>query len=56
MTRRFATRWSCRARTLRRPRTRRGWLITVALASAALALKLIIGIGVVLLVLRHVLH
>jgi hypothetical protein len=38
------------------PRTRRGWLITVALASAALAVKLTIGLGLVLLLLRHLLH
>jgi hypothetical protein len=57
MTRRFARRWRHPARTLwRTPRTRRGWLITVALASAALAVKLTIGLGLVLLLLRHLLH
>jgi hypothetical protein len=40
----------------RTPRTRRGWLITVALASVALAVKLTIGLGLVLLLLRHLLH
>jgi hypothetical protein len=50
-------RWRRPARTLRRtPRTRRGWLITVALASAALAVKLTLGLGLVLLLLRHLLH
>jgi hypothetical protein len=43
------TRW-------RTPRTRRGWLITIAVASAALAVKLTIGAGLVLLLLRHLLH
>jgi hypothetical protein len=38
---------------LRRPATRRGWLITVALAGAALAVKLILGLGVVLLLLHR---
>jgi hypothetical protein len=38
MTRRFATRWPSPKRTLwRTPQTRRGWLITIALAGAALA-------------------
>jgi hypothetical protein len=57
MTRRFARRWRRPARTpWRTPRTRRGWLITVALASAVLAVKLTIGLGLVLLLLRHLLH
>jgi hypothetical protein len=54
MTRRFATRRPSPKRKLwHAPRTRRGWLITVALASAALAVKLTIGVGVALLLLRH---
>jgi hypothetical protein len=67
MTRRFAgrrprparTAWRPRTlwrRTLWHPRTRRGWLITVALAGIALAVKLTIGLGLVLLLLRHLLH
>ena len=57
MTRRFATRRpSPRRRLWRAPRTPRGWLITIALASAALAVKLTIGAGVALLLLRHLLH
>jgi hypothetical protein len=57
MTRRLAMRWPSPKRTRwRTPRTRRGWLITIAVASAALAVKLIIGVGVVLLLLRHLLH
>jgi hypothetical protein len=38
------------------PRTRRGWLIAIALAGASLAVKLTIGAGVALLLLRHLLH
>lgn len=50
-------RWRRPTRALwRTPPTRRGWLITVALASAALAVKLTIGLGLVLLLLRHLLH
>jgi hypothetical protein len=57
MTRRFATPRPSPKRTLwRAPQTRRGWLITIAVASAALAVKLTIGVGVVLLLLRHLLH
>jgi len=57
MTRRFAMRGPSPTRTRwRTPRTRRGWLITAAVAGAALAVKLTIGVGVVLLLLRHLLH
>ena len=57
MIRRLAVRWpSLKRRRWRTPRTRRGWVITVAVASAALAVKLTIGLGVVLLLLRHLLH
>ena len=57
MTRRFGRLWRRPARTLwRTPRTRRGWLIAVALVGAALAVKLIIGVGVALLLLRHLSH
>jgi hypothetical protein len=57
MTRRSARRWASPTRTRwRTPRTRRGWLITIAVAGAALAVKLTIGVGVVLLLLRHLLH
>jgi hypothetical protein len=41
---------------VRRPATRRGWLITVALAGAALAVKLILGLGVALLLLHRLLR
>ena len=57
MTRRFVIRWPSPTQARwRTPRTRRGWLMTVAVAGAALAIKLTIGVGVVLLLLRHLLH
>ena len=57
MTRRFASRWPSRQHAWwRAPRTWRGRLIIVALASAALAVKLTIGLGLVLLLLHHLLH
>jgi hypothetical protein len=57
MTRRFAMRWPGPTRTRwRTPRTRRGWLITVVVAGAALVVKLTVGVGVILLLLRHLLH
>ena len=56
MSRRVAGRWPQPVRRLWRPRTRRGWLITVALACAALAVKLTIGLALILLLLRHLPH
>lgn len=56
MTGRLAGRWPRPVRSLRRPRTLRGWLITVAVAAAALVLKLTIGLGLILLLLRHLPH
>jgi hypothetical protein len=57
MTRRFAMRRPSPTRIRwHAPQTRRGWLITVAVAGVALAVKLTIGVGVVLLLLRHLLH
>jgi hypothetical protein len=53
MTRRFAARLR---RPWRAPRTRRGWLITIALAVAVLVVKLTIGVGLALLLLHHLLH
>jgi hypothetical protein len=55
MSRRFAVRWPGRSRW-HAPRTRRGWLITVAVAGAVVALKLTVGVAVVLLLLRHLPH
>jgi hypothetical protein len=57
VTKRFAAPWpSPQRRPWRAIRTRRGWLITIALTSAALAVKLTTGVGVALLILRHLLH
>jgi hypothetical protein len=57
MTRRLAMpRSGSRRRRWRAPRTRRGWLITIALAVAGLVVKLTIGAGVILLLLRHLPH
>ncbi|HMG63225.1 MAG TPA: hypothetical protein VK599_09775 [Streptosporangiaceae bacterium] len=41
---------------LHRPATRRGWLITAALAGTALAVKLILGLGVALVLLHRLLR
>jgi hypothetical protein len=41
---------------IRRPRTRRGWLITIAVSGAILALKLTVGIGVLALVVHLLTH
>lgn len=56
MSRRLAGRWPRLVRQLWRPRTRRGWLVTVALVGAALAVKLTIGLALILLLLRHLPH
>jgi len=41
---------------IRRPRTRRGWLITIAVSGAILALKLILGIGALAVVVHLLTH
>jgi hypothetical protein len=41
---------------IRRPRTRRDWLITIAVSGAILALKLTLGLGVVALVVHLLTH
>jgi hypothetical protein len=43
-------------RHIRRPRTRRGWLITIAASGAILALKLTLGLGVLALVVHLLTH
>jgi hypothetical protein len=40
---------SSRTRLLRRPRTEKGWLITIATALALTAIKLTVGAGVIVL-------
>jgi hypothetical protein len=41
---------------IRRPRTRRGWLITIAIGGAILALKLTLGLAALALVLHLLAH
>jgi hypothetical protein len=41
---------------IRRPRTRRGWLITIAASSVILVLKLTLGLGVIALVVHLLTH
>jgi hypothetical protein len=41
---------------VRRPRTRRGWLITITVGGAILALKLTVGIGILALVVHLLTH
>jgi hypothetical protein len=41
---------------IRRPRTRRGWLITIAVSGAILAVKLIVGLGVLALIVHLLTH
>ena len=49
MTERITRRWPG-VKHIRRPRTRRGWLITIAASGAILALKVTLGLGVLVLV------
>jgi len=55
VTERTTRRWPA-LKHIRRPRTRRGWLITIAASGAILALKLILGIGVITLVVHLLTH
>lgn len=55
MTRRVTRRWPGLKR-IRRPRTRQGWLITIAASGAILALKLTLGLGILALVLHLLTH
>jgi hypothetical protein len=41
---------------IRRPRTRRGWLITITISGAILALKLTLGLGALALVVHLLTH
>ena len=41
---------------IRRPRTRRGWLITIAVSGAILALKLTLGFAVLALAVHLLTH
>ena len=55
MTERTARRWPG-LRHIRRPRTRRGWLITIGASGAILALKLTLGLGVLALIVHLLAH
>ncbi len=55
MTERTTGRWPGLKR-IRRPRTRRGWLITIAGSFVLLALKLALGLGALALVVHLLAH
>jgi hypothetical protein len=55
VTERTTRRWPGLKR-IRRPRSRRGWLITIAAGGAILVLKLILGLGALALVVHLLTH
>jgi hypothetical protein len=55
MAERTTRRWPGR-RYLRRPTTRRGWLVTITVGGALLALKLTLGLGILVLVVHLLTH
>jgi hypothetical protein len=55
VTERTTRRWAG-LKHIRRPRTRRGWVITIAASGAILALKLTLGLGALALVVRLLTH
>jgi hypothetical protein len=55
VTERTTRRWPG-VKHIRRPRTRRGWLITIAAGGVILVLKLILGLGVLALVVHLLAH
>jgi hypothetical protein len=55
VTERTSGRWPV-LKHIRRPRTRRGWLITIAAGGAILALKLTLGLAVLALVVHLAMH
>jgi len=55
LTERGGRRWPG-LKLIRRPRTRRGWLITIAAGGAILALKLALGLGVLALLVHLLTH
>ena len=55
MTQRTARRWPG-LKHIRRPRTRRGWLIAIAASGAVLALKLTLGVAALALVVHLLAH
>ena len=55
MAERTTRRWPV-LKHVRRPRTRRGWLITIAVSGTILALKLTLGIAILALVVHLLTH
>ena len=55
MTERTTRRWPG-LKHIRRPRTRRGWLITIAVSGAVLVLKLTLGLAALALVVHLLAH
>ncbi|HEV3294036.1 MAG TPA: hypothetical protein VG123_34070 [Streptosporangiaceae bacterium] len=55
MTERITRRWPG-LKHIRRPRTRRGWLIAIAASGALIALKLTLGLGVLVLIVHLLTH
>jgi hypothetical protein len=55
VTQRTARRWPG-LKHIRRPRTRRGWLIAIAASGAVLALKLTLGVAALALVVHLLAH
>ena len=55
MTERITRRWPG-LKHIRRPRTRRGWLIAIAASGALIALKLTLGLSVLALVVHLLTH
>ena len=55
VTERTTRRWPS-LKHIRRPRTRRGWLITIVASGAILALKLTLGLGALVLVVHLLTH
>jgi hypothetical protein len=55
VTERTTGRWAGH-KHIRRPRTRRGWLITIAASGAILALKLTLGLAALALVMHLLAH
>jgi hypothetical protein len=55
VTERTTGRWAG-LKHIRRPRTRRGWLITIAVGGVILALKLALGLSVLALIVHLLTH
>jgi len=55
VTERTARRW-LGLKHIRRPRTRRGWLISIAVGAAIVALKLTLGLAALVLIVHLLTH